>query len=64
MITNIEKEYHDYICGMWEQFSEETKEVLEPHEKFVHIYDAFVQASNQFLQNKLNTLESEKNKTS
>ena len=49
---------------MWEQFSEVTKDILQPHEKYEYIYDAVAQVSNQFLRNKLKTMELEKNETS
>lgn len=63
MTSNIEKEYHDLLCRMWEQLSEDTKDAFEPHEKFAYIYDVLAQASNRFLQNKLKDLELEKNQT-
>ena len=63
MTSNIEQEYYDFLCKTWNQFSEETKDALKPHQQLEHIYDALAQALNQFFQNKLKTLESEKNGT-
>ena len=63
MTSNIEQEYHDLLCEIWNQFSEQTKDALKPNQQLEHIYDAMSQTLNQFLQDKLETLELEKNRT-
>ena len=57
MTSNIEQEYHDLLCEKWNQFSEETKDAVNPHQQLEHIYDALAQALNQFIQDKLETVE-------
>ena len=63
MIDDIEKECYDFICERWVQFSKQTKAIHKPPQHLVHTYDSISQALNQFLQDKLKTLESEKNET-
>ena len=63
MTTNVEQEYSDFLGKIWNQFSEETKDALKPNQQLEHIYDAMNQTLNQFLQDKLETLELEKNGT-
>jgi hypothetical protein len=63
MIENIEKECYDYICERWVQFSKQTKAIHKSPQHLVRTYDSVSQAVNQFLQDKLKILESEKNET-
>ena len=63
MIDDIEKEYHDYICKRWMQFSKQTKAIHKPPQHLMHTYYSISQAVNQFLKNKLKTLELESSET-
>ena len=60
MIADIEKEYNTYVCGIWQQLSDETTGVLEPERNFECMYNTVAVASNQFLQDKLEALGAEK----
>ena len=61
MITDIEREYNGYLRKVWLEFSDITKGIAEPRQKLEQMYKAVSQASSQFLKDKLEDLEKEKN---
>jgi len=60
VIANIEQEYSNYVCNVWQEISDVAKYSLELHQDPEHTYDVISLASNQFLQEKLKALELEK----
>lgn len=60
MVANIEQEYSNYVCNVWQEISNISKHSLEQHQEPEQMYDAISVASNQFLQEKLKALEVEK----
>lgn len=60
MVANIEQEYSNYVCNVWQEIADGSKYSLEPHQEQEHTYNAISVASDQFLQEKLKALEVEK----
>lgn len=60
MVANIEQEYSNYVCNVWQEISDISNHSLEQHQEPEQMYDAISVASNQFLQEKLKALEVEK----
>ena len=60
MIANIEQEYNNHLCNVWQSLSDATKGILEPLQEQEHMYDIVSQRSIQFLQSKLKSLAAEK----
>ncbi|MCP4263695.1 MAG: hypothetical protein GY774_40230 [Planctomycetes bacterium] len=60
MVANIEQEYSNYVCHIWQEIADVSKYSLEPHQELEHTYNTISVASNQFLQEKLKALEVEK----
>lgn len=60
MIANIEQEYNNYVCNIWQEISDVTKDSLELHREREDMYNIISLASNQFLQDRLKTLGTEK----
>ena len=52
MVANIEQEYSNYVCNVWQEISNISKHSLEQHQEPEQMYDAISVASNQFLQEK------------
>ena len=59
MVANIEQEYSNYVCDVWQQISNISKHSPVLHQEPEQMYDAISVASNQFLQKKLKILEAE-----
>jgi hypothetical protein len=64
VVANIEQEYSNYVCNVWQEISNISKLSLEQHQEPEQMYDAISVASNQFLQEKLKALEVEKGPSS
>ena len=60
MVANIEQEYSNYVCNVWQEISNTSKHSPELHQDQEQMYDAISVASNQFLQEKLKALDVEK----
>jgi len=60
VVANIEQEYSNYVCNVWQEIADVSKDSLEPHQEIEHTYNTISAASNQFLQEKLKALEVEK----
>ena len=60
MVANIEQEYSNYVCKVWQEIADVSKDSLKPHQELEHTYNAISMASSQFLQEKLKALEVEK----
>lgn len=60
MVVDVEQEYNSYICKGWEKLSDATKNILKFHRKQERAYNTISLWSIQFLQSKLENLETEK----
>jgi len=60
VVSNIEHEYSNYLCNVWQEISNISKHSLELHQESEQMYNAISGASNQFLREKLEALEVEK----
>ena len=60
MVANIEQEYSDYVCSVWQEIADVLNYNLEPHKETEHTYNTISSASNQFLREKLKALDIEK----
>ena len=63
MVVDIEQEYSDYISGVWQKFSDTTRDIFKRRRNLESTYDAMSLCSNEFLQEKLQTLETEQGLT-
>jgi NRPS condensation-like uncharacterized protein len=59
VVANIEQEYSNYVCSVWQETSDIAKLNFELHLEPERTYDAISLASSQFLQEKLKALEAE-----
>ena len=55
-IIDIEHEYNDYLCGIWQQLSEQTKNFGDTNGQLEDTYDVVSTGSIQFLKDKLENL--------
>jgi hypothetical protein len=60
VVANIEQEYSDYVCSVWQEITDVSKDNLEPDQEIELMYNAISSASNQFLRKKLKVLDIEK----
>jgi len=56
-IIDIEHEYNDYLCDVWQQLSKQTKNFGDANGQLKETYDAVSTGSIQFLKDKLENLE-------
>ena len=61
MIADIEKKYHDYVCDIWREMENTTKDCLEPHQEPEQTYNIVSSALIQFLQDALKGMETQDN---
>lgn len=57
MIADVEQEYYSFLKSVWQAFSHDSPGPVESQEKLKDMYDTVSLASNEFLQNKLQSLE-------
>ena len=60
MVANIEQEYSNYVCSVWQEITDISNHNLELHQEIEDTYNTISAASNQFLQEKLKALNIEK----
>lgn len=56
-IIDIEREYNDYLCDVWHQLSNQTKNFGVTNEQLKETYDIVSTGSIQFLKEKLENLK-------
>jgi len=54
--TDVEREYSDYVCDIWQQLSDETRTIFKPSQRLEHLYNNISLLVNQFWQDKLKNL--------
>ncbi|MHC4638880.1 MAG: hypothetical protein ACYTBP_04280 [Planctomycetota bacterium] len=57
MIVNIEKEYSEFIAGLWQEFSSHEQNLESTTPKPNDNYNNISDSSNDFLAEKLNSIE-------
>ncbi|MHC4259810.1 MAG: hypothetical protein ACYSTF_05290 [Planctomycetota bacterium] len=57
MITDVEQEYYTFLKLVWRPFSHDSPGSVESQEQLRDMYDTVSLASNEFLRNKLQSLE-------
>lgn len=60
MIADIEQEYNNHLCNVWQSLPDVNKGILEPLQEPERMYDIVSLQTIQFLQNKLKILAAEK----
>lgn len=60
MIADIEEEYDSFLRHVWQQFPHETPGSVESHIGPGYVYNAVSLESSKFLQDRLQSLEEEK----
>ena len=59
MLTDIEQEYHNCVCNIWENVSDITRDSHKPHQDAESTHNIVSLQLIQFMKNKLETLELE-----
>ncbi|MHC4475923.1 MAG: hypothetical protein ACYTEL_09765 [Planctomycetota bacterium] len=57
MVADLEKEYHHFLQRLWQRYSRETASSGESAEDLGQVYDNVSLASNEFLRDRLRSLE-------
>lgn len=57
MITDVEQEYYTFLKLVWQPFSQDSPASVESRKELRDMYDTVSLASNEFLRNKLQSLE-------